>query len=244
MPTSSLDAPIFLDIRTAALTHWLTATGRELDDALGDVFTNALECKWQLRCESQTASAVLADSKFLHSALFCGIGESGSFITDALTDTRADAVKLNDANNSRRLFRHYCRLMFSVAELLSDFEVALSTAHDKRAVRDKLGEGVQNLHAFVNRVVKHKARALHHHDHHLPIEFADGTDTAFSNAIQMSTRNLVASGSFDCIVAPKLVDILDVAICAYRKFDELIVGDDVFNRLLPNYSAVLDTGNA
>jgi len=206
---------IFGPVRRKALKRWLRESRRTRLGRTDDDFSRGLECQWQARCKSG------------HVALFCGIGEWASHMTDILMDGAQDNLRFDREPAQRRLARHYARLMFVVAELLNDFEDSLSKAGLKGNIRSKLGGSrVGDFHAFVNQVIKHKAKALHHHDHHLPLTFTDGRGTTCARIVQLGTCDFRGQSEFDCILMPSLDEVLDVALTAYQKFNDLLMKDD------------------
>lgn len=222
----------FKPVRRNALKHWLKETKRHRSRRSDDDFSDSYECRWQARAMGD----VNAEDMDGHVALFCGIGEFASHVTDLLLDHAQDNLRFGESDHRSRLARHYYRLMFIVAELLNDFEAALKCA-GVSSVREYLGasRSVEDFHVFVNKVVKHKAEAIHRHDQHLPIGFMDAGDEACERTIQLGTRDFTGNNQFDCILVPSLSQILDLALTAYRKFDELIENDDAFRKVCANY---------
>lgn len=218
----------FRTTRRKALRKWLGDSKRSREKGCSDTFSGALECQWQARVEHGK-----------HCALFCGIGEWANHITDVLTDLSCDNLRFDDETHANRLARQYARLMFAVAELLNDFEVALNNIKEQGDIRAKLGNRVKDIQAFVNQVVKHKAKGLHKHDHHLPIAFQDAGGSTCDKVIQLGTKDFTGKNNFDCIVLPTLSEVLDVAIGAYRAFDEILKDRSKFNQIVNGYDIII-----
>lgn len=213
----------FRPVRRSALRQWLSATRRSRVKGCNDDFSTAYECRWQGR--SETA----------HNALFCGIGEWACHITDILSDTSCDNLRFTDEDHKRRLVRQYARLIFVCVELLNDFEDALKKAGVNGNLREKLGSKVNDLHPFCNQVIKHKAKGLHRHDHHLPLSFADHPTVECERVIQLGVKDLNGHLSFDCIQMPGLGDLIDIVLKAYANFDRCIEAPLVFAKLTELY---------
>jgi len=228
--TSILIPPTFQLVREAALQHWLAKSNRSRPSGGNDDFSDSMECEWQARAETLSHR---------HVAFFCGIGEWACHITDVLTDPSNDAIAFVGSEEEQRwLARQYARLMMVLAELLSDFESALKFGGVGGSQRNQLGYRVNDVHGFVNEVIKHKAGALHLHDHHLPLAFDDSGISMCPLSICLGTGGLAKSNkSFDCIVMPKLEALLDIALDAYRNFDGLIKDETVFKAICAKYQS-------
>jgi hypothetical protein len=213
----------FKAIRRSALRQWLSATQRSRSKGYNDDFSSAYECRWQGRCEAS------------HNALFCGIGEWACHITDILSDSSCDNLRFTNEEHKRRLVRQYARLIFVCVELLNDFQDALEKAGLKGNVRVKLGDRVSDLQPFCNQVIKHKAKGLHRHDHHLPILFADSPTVECERVIRLGVKDLTGRLDFDCIQMPRLCEVVDIVLTAYANFDSCIEDASVFAKLDEHY---------
>jgi len=177
-----------------------------------------------------------------HVALFCGIGEWASHITDLLSDASNDNLRFDNEGQQRRLSRHYFRLMFAIVELLNDFEDALKKI-GVTDCRSRLSGtvSVDDFQAFVNQVIKHKAKALHRHDHHLPLMFSDaGADGEGPRVIRLGTKDFSGSDGFDSILVPSLDCLLNVVFAAYAAFDREVEDKDRFMKVCVAYEATHD----
>lgn len=218
----------FKPVRRRALKRWLAETGRLRLSRHDDDFSGAIECSWQNRAEAAGRQ---------HVALFCGIGDWASHITDLLLDTSCDNLRFDKEAQQRRLSRNYSRLMFVIAELLNDFEDTLDKAGIHNG-RDALSGvlSVSDFQAFVNQVVKHKAKAIHRHDHHLPLRFMDaGADGGGTQVIRLGTKDFTGHNGFDAILIPSLDQLLDMAFGAYQAFDGLVEEQSVFEKICTEY---------
>lgn len=213
----------FKPVRRRALRRWLIATRRSRGKGCNDDFSTAYECRWQGRSESG------------HIALFCGIGEWACHITDILSDSSCDNLRFTNEEHKRRLVRQYARLIFVSVELLNDFEDALKIAGLKGNLREKLGPQVADLQPFCNQVIKHKAKGLHKHDHHLPISFADCPTFECERVIQLGVKDLTGHLDFDCIQMPLLDQVVNIVLTAYANFDRCIADASVFAKLEERY---------
>lgn len=223
----------FRPVRRRACKRWLKDTQRSRARVFDDDFSSGMECRWQFRAE---------DAGRKHIALFCGVGEWASHITDLLSDPSSDNLRYDNAYQQRRLSRHYFRLMFVIAELLNDFEDALKKIGitDGRARLSGV-VSVNDFQAFINQVVKHKAKALHRHDHHLPIVFSDASASGEAlRVMRLGERDFSGSGKFDSILVPSLDCLLSVVFDAYAAFDREIEDEDVFMKICDEYEAAHD----
>lgn len=214
----------FKDCRIAAIARWMQEARRHRYECVDDNFADGYECRWQAR----------ADNSGKHISLFCGVGEWACHVTDCLSDASNDDLSFTgDESHRRRLFRQYGRLLLISAELLNDFEDALKIGNveKNKSLRTLLGPNVDDLQAFVNSVVKHKAKGLHLHDHHLPIEFSDNLAIPSKESMHLGVKNFTI-GSFKSILVPSFSQILDIIFGAYCAFDTTIASEDVFNKLV------------
>lgn len=225
----------FKRARVDALQHWLRGSNRKRDETHSDdCIDNSYECCWQ-------SDAGGVDTEGQHVSLFCAVGDWACHITDLLSDQSQDELFFSNEESERRISRHYARLMFVVAELLSDFEVALKEIDFGRGQNDRriaLGVDVAKFNVFVNKIIKHKTGNIHKCDHHLRINFKDSAKYVddLDICVGIDNCNIDFSGrEFSYISYPSLVDIIDVALIAYGNFNSILGQGDNFGKICEKF---------
>lgn len=205
----------FKSVRKQVLIHWLKQSKRKRTKDGDDIRNNALDCAWhELSPEG------------VHCNFFCGVGEWVSGVTDVLTDKSCDGLSFANEKHKPRLYRQYLRLMFVVNEVLEDLEHGLDVCGkdgNQTSRRNYLYPEADKFICFVNHVLKHKAKAFHSKNNHLPILFEDAGEQADERSMSILNR----PGQPISILIPKLQALIDIVLTAYKKFDDFICEDDV-----------------
>lgn len=226
-------------VRPEALGSWQRNTHR-VGSGLFERYEESCECRWQTHAKETLG--------FNHISIFCSLADWACNITDILSDPRYDNLRFDDELHRRVLARYFTRVFLVATEQLSDLQSIVQVAKSlaakpARAFLSEENGWVDHVHAFANRICKHKAGTGNFHEcnHHLSLYFQDGPPPPASSAsISLGCLDLKNG---DSILYPTLSDIVHGISKAYDRVDELMITNEEACRAVcdayddPNYAS-------